>query len=42
MAKFKTITFAADTGGAFNNDNANSAFIFFLNGGTNYTQVVIH
>ena len=37
--EFKTITFAGDTGGAFNNDNGWSANLeFFLNGGTNYTS----
>ena len=37
--EFKTITFAGDTGGAFNNDNEWSANLeFFLNAGTNYTS----
>ena len=37
--ELKTITFAGDTGGAFNNDNGWSANLeFFLNGGTNYTS----
>ena len=37
--EFKTITFAGDTSGAFNNDNGWSANLeFMLNGGTNFTS----
>lgn len=37
--EFKTITFAGDTSGAFNNDNGWSANLeFMLNGGSNYTS----
>tara|TARA_R100001440_G_scaffold75418_1_gene102608 strand:- start:224 stop:1321 length:1098 start_codon:yes stop_codon:yes gene_type:complete len=41
--EYKTITFAGDTSGSFNNDNGWSANLeFMLNGGTNYTSGSTH
>ena len=41
--EYKTITFAGDTSGSFNNDNGWSANLeFVLNGGTNYTSGSTH
>ena len=41
--EYKTITFAGDTSGSFNNDNGWSANLeFVFNGGTNYTSASTH